>query len=591
MTLALEEYALIGDRRSAALVSRRGSIDWLCWPRFDSDACFAALLGDERNGCWKIGPIDPAARSTRRYRPDTMILETRHATASGDVIVTDLMPVGKPHAAVIRQVHGERGEVEMELDFRLRFNYGAVSPWRVGAGRELTSVVGPDLVVLRSDVDLVCEAERVAARFTVRAGETVSFDLLYAVSYEPEPKAIDRDAAIAETEHYWRDWLRRFDKPTPWPDAVKRSLLVLQSLIFQPSGGMIAAPTLGLPEIPGGDANWDYRYSWLRDSSFALCAFLNAGFNEEAIAWRDWLLRALAGEPEHMRTMYRCDGGHQIGSREISWLPGYNGAQPIHVGNRAVNQIQLDIFGEVLDVMHVAEQAGIDEHRPWDIAVERAILDHVEKIWRKPDQGIWESRGGASQFTYSKAMAWVAADRFVKLSSRATSVSDADRARFGRLRDTIHATVCRDGYSPSRRSFVATFGGDELDASLLLLPLVGFLPIDDERIGQTIAAIERELVDDGLVRRHPARGDENDEGAFIACTCWLVDCLVMQGRDAEARAYLERVVSLCNDVGLLAEEYDTRGKRLTGNFPQALSHFALVNSALGLGGPVLKRGA
>lgn len=590
MSLPLEDYALIGDRRSAALVSRRGSIDWLCWPRFDSDACFAALLGDERNGCWKLGPTDPEARSTRRYRPDTMILETRHATATGEVSVIDLMPVDMPHAALIRQVRGERGEVELELDLRLRFNYGAVSPWRRGEGRQVISVVGPDLVVLRGDVDLACEAERVAARFTVHAGETVSFDLLYGTSYEPEPKPIDRDAAILKTERYWRDWLRRFAKPTPWPDAVKRSLLVLQSLIFAPSGGMIAAPTLGLPEIPGGDANWDYRYSWLRDSSFALCAFLNAGFREEATAWRDWLLRALAGEPEHMRTMYRCDGGHQIGSREISWLPGYNGARPVHVGNRAVNQIQLDIFGEVLDVMHLAQQAGIDEHRPWDIAVERSILGHVEKIWRNPDQGIWESRGDASQFTYSKVMAWVAADRFLKLSSRIPAVSHADRARFTRLRDTVHAEVCRDGYSPSRGSFVASFGGDELDASLLLLPLVGFLPVDDARISQTIAAIERELVDDGLVRRHP-RQNGKDEGAFLACTCWLADCLSLQGRTDEARAYLERVLAVSNDVGLLAEEYDTSGKRLTGNFPQALSHFALINTALGLGGPVLKRGA
>jgi GH15 family glucan-1,4-alpha-glucosidase len=588
MTHRIEDYALIGDRRSAALVSRDGSIDWLCWPRFDSDACFAALLGDERHGRWKLAPAG-ATQSTRRYRPDTMILETRHATPGGRVRVIDLMPIHTPHAAIIRHIADEQGAVEMELDFRLRFDYGRIPPWRRASPRGITAVVGPDLLTLRSNVPLDCSDERVTARFSVRAGETVTFALHYGLSYEPEPQPIDCDTCIDATERYWREWLQRFTKPTPWPEAVKRSLLLLRSLIYEPSGGLIAAPTLGLSEVPCGRANWDYRYTWLRDSTFALSAFLNAGFNEEAVRWRDWLLRAIAGEPAHMRTLYRCDGARHIEVRKIDWLPGYGGAKPIHAGNVASSQIQLDIFGEVLDSVHLAAQAGIDE-APWDIRVEQAILDHVEKIWREPDHGIWESRGPPRQFTHSKAMAWVAADRFVKLAEGGWEFDQEHRLRIVRLRDTIHARVCRDGFSASRNSFVAAFGADELDASLLLLPLVGFLPISDPRIEGTIAAIESELVEDGLVWRHRQAKEERHEGAFIACSCWLVDCLALQGRVTEARGVFERVLSLCNDVGLLSEEWNARAGRMAGNFPQALSHLALINTALRLSGPVLARG-
>lgn len=589
MSTPLEDYALIGDRRSAALVSRGGSIDWLCWPRFDSDACFAALLGDERHGFWRIAPTDTSGHATWQYRADTMIVETRHATAEGTVRVTDFMPLHSRNSAVIRQITGETGTVAMMCDFRPRFDYGRMTPWRRTERRLVTAVVGPDLLRLRADVDLESLADRVTSRFTVRAGETLTFDLQYGLSYEDEPGLIDIAAALRETEKYWREWVGRFDKPTAWPDTVKRSLLSLQALTHKRTGGLVAAPTMGLPEIAGGPANWDYRYSWVRDSSFALAAFLNAGFDGEAAAWREWLLRAVAGEPEHMRTMYRFDGARHIGHYTIPWLPGYEGARPIHVGNAAATQRQLDIYGEVLDAMLHAARAGIDESRPWSIRVEEDILDHLERIWCEPDHGIWELRGEPRQYTYSKAMAWVAADRFVKLSHTRKNGDAARAERATRLRDAIHQSVCRDGYNRDRKSFVEEFGSDELDASLLRLPAIGFLPADDPRIAGTIAAIEAELVDDGLVRRLHRRRQNGSEGAFIACTCWLADCLAMQGRHKEATQYFERTLALQNDLGLLSEEWDLRRKRLTGNFPQALSHLAVINTALRLSGSVSNR--
>ena len=590
MSTPLEDYALIGDRHSAALVSRGGSIDWLCWPRFDSDACFASLLGDERHGFWRLAPAKAEGRASRRYRGDTMILETRHVTADGVVCVSDLMPIDTPHRTIIRQVTGEAGRMAMRCDFVPRFDGGRITPWRRAEGRVVAGAVGPDLLRLHADVDLDATGDFITSDFTLGAGETVTFDLRYGLSYEREPGPIDCRAAIARTETYWRDWIAGFGKTTAWPDAVKRSLLVLQALIYQPSGGLIAAPTLGLPEISGGKANWDYRYSWLRDSTFALSAFLNAGFNDEALAWRDWLLRAVAGDPARMRTMYRCDGARHIDTYDVPWLPGYDGARPIRVGNRAASQRQLDIFGEVLDSIHLAAQAGIDENRPWEIGIEEGVLDHLEEIWREPDQGIWESRESPRHYTYSKVMAWVAADRFLKLSVGRKTEDVRRRSRIARLRDLIHETVCRDGFNWRRNSFGEAFGADTVDASLLLLPAVGFLPISDPRIAGTIAAIEADLVEDGLVRRHPRSASDKEEGTFIACTCWLADCLDMQGRKAEAREYFERVLALRNDLGLLAEEWDGPRKRMCGNFPQALSHLAVINTALRLSGPVLRRG-
>ena len=589
MSTRIEDYALIGDRRSAALVSRGGSVDWLCWPRFDSDACFAALLGDERHGCWRISPIEQAASTTRQYRPDTLILETRHATSAGAAQVIDLMPIGGAHSAIIRQVTGESGEVAFAFDLALRFDYGAEVPWVRAAPREVIGIIGPNLVVLRADIDLRFRQGRVAANFSVKPGQTIRFVLQYGRSYASPPAALDPRAAIIQTERYWQNWARRFDRPTDWPDAVRRSLLILHALSHRATAGMVAAPPTSLPEISGGSANWDYRYSWLRDSTFTLCALLNAGYRDEARAWRDWLLRVAAGAPERMRAAYHCDGVLIHGEREIEWLPGYDGAHPVRVGNAAAVQFQLDIFGEVLDSIHIAEQAGVHS-RPWDVEVEQAIVEHVEKVWRRPDQGIWEPRGPPRDFTYSKVMAWVGIDRFLK-SERGGRILDRARLRrLENLRGEIHQEVCRDGFSPTRNTFVCAYGSDEVDASLLLLPLVGFLPVTDVRIAATITAIERDLVEDGLVHRRTRSQDGPQEGAFLACTCWLADCLGLQGREGGARAYFERVLALRNDVGLLAEEWDTRTRRMAGNFPQALSHLALVNTALGLCGPVLQRG-
>jgi GH15 family glucan-1,4-alpha-glucosidase len=440
------------------------------------------------------------------------------------------------------------------------------------------------LVVLRSPVDLSCTGERIVSEFTIVAGESVTFTLQYGLSHEPEPPPIDLAGAIVATSRYWREWADRFSAMTEWPGAVKRSLITLRALIDADTGGIVAAPTMSLPEISGGDRNWDYRYTWVRDSTFVLSAFLNAGDREEARAWRDWLLRAAAGAPGHLRTMYRVDGSRHIAQHDLPGLPGYDGASHTRVGNPAANQFQLDIYGEVLDSLHLCAQAGLHD-RPWDIAIEQAIVAHLAKVWERPDQGIWESRGPPQHFTHSKVMAWVGIDRFLKVAP----LSVTRRRELETLRDEIHRRICRDGFRPARNSFVQSFGSETLDASLLLLPLVGFLPIDDSRITGTIAAIEDELVEDGLVRRWP-RADGPAEGAFLACTCWLADCLDMQGRTAEARAYFVRVLGLCNDVGLLSEEWDIQRHRMLGNFPQALSHLAVINTALGLCGLVLQRG-
>jgi GH15 family glucan-1,4-alpha-glucosidase len=581
----IEDYAVIGDRRSAALVARDGSIDWLCWPHFDSDACFAAVLGDDRHGCWRLSPSKTPRKSVRRYRGDTLMLETLHETASGRVRVTDLMPIDAEHRAIIRQVTGESGHVTISSDLALRFDYGSIPPWLRAEKRVVCGIVGPDLIVLRAPVDVECKDDRIVAEFTVEAGRTLIFTLQYGVSHQPEPKPIDATAAIAATEQYWLDWIGKFGASTDWPAAVKRSLITLQALTEAETGGIIAAPTTSLPEVPGGDCNWDYRYTWLRDSTFALTAFLNAGYRDEAGCWRDWLLRAAAGVPSRLRTMYRSDGARHTVPHEVSWLPGWGRSGIVHIGNPAADQFQLDIYGEVLDSLHLCEQAGLQD-RPWDIAIETELVRHIEKVWERPDQGIWELRDEPRHYTHSKVMAWVGIDRYLKLKN----ISAPRRRELEGLRERMHREICRRGFDTVRKSFVQTLDGPPiLDASLLMLPLVGFLPINDPRIAGTISTIEQELIEDGLVRRW-SRTDGPAEGAFIACTCWLADCLAMQGRERDARAYLERVIALANDVGLLSEEWDTRGHRMLGNFPQALSHLALINTALGLCGPVLQRG-
>lgn len=595
MSKPIEDYAMIGDGQTAALVARDGAIDWLCWPRFDHDACFAALLGTAENGRWRIAPVEApggggsATRVARRYRGDTLVLDTDFETATGSVRLTDFMPAPPGGvSSLVRIVTGLRGEVEMDCRLGLRFDYGNVPPWVVPEPDGFTAVVGPDRVALRTRTALETTDDGARGRFRVGAGEEVAFTLQYSRSYEDAPAPVDAADALARTEAHWRDWIGRFQKPTDWPEAVRRSLLAIKALIHPVTGGLVAAPTLGLPEKPGGATDWDYRFCWLRDSTFTCCALLNAGYREEAAAWWRWLLRAIGGEPDKIRIMYRVDGSRRLEERQVPWLPGHGGATPVRVGNAAAGQRQLDVFGEILDSAEVARRGGLDgsEHEQ---RVSRRLVEYVERIWREPDQGLWESRGEPRHYVYSKAMAWTAVDRLLKLCGAEAALEPAARRRFGALRAEMHAEVCRKGFDAERGHFVRHYGAHELDASLLLLPLVGFLPVGDPRMAGTIAAIEKELMEGGLVRRHAARGSD-EEGAFIACSCWLADCMGLQGRHAEARTLFGRVLALRNDVGLLSEEYHVPGRRLVGNFPQALSHIALVNTALGLCGPVLQRG-
>lgn len=587
MSKRIEDYGLIGDGETAALVAGDGSVDWLCWPRFDSDACFAALLGREEHGCWQLHPCG-AAQVQRRYQADTLVLETDFHTEDGAVRVTDFMPIRDGASVLVRLVIGLSGTVRFRTTLNLRFDFGSLSPWVERQGKRALARVGPDLVVLHAPVPLGGSDQVIEAEFEVSAGDERPFALMYGASAEPAPANIDVHAALTRTQTYWRDWIGRFERPTPWSEAVRRSLLTLKALIYQPTGGIVAAPTTSLPEAPAGALNWDYRFSWLRDSTFTLSALLNAGFEQEAEAWRDWLLRAVAGDPDKMRIMYRIDGSRRLEEWIVPWLPGYRWAAPVRVGNAAAGQRQLDIYGEVLDTLHLAAKAGMErpEH---GLKVEDAIVRHVAAIWRDPDQGLWEARGEPRHYVYSKVMCWVAVDRFVDSRAKMAKTDPKMLARMANLRDSMHAEICRDGYDAGLRTFVNYFGGQELDASLLLLPLVGFLPVDDERIARTIEAIERDLVEEGLVRRKQARGT-NPEGAFLACSCWLADCQLMQGRREAAHNTFERVLSVRNDLGLLAEEYNVPGRHLAGNFPQALSHLALVQTALHLSGSVLRRG-
>ena len=587
MSKLIEDYGLIGDGETAALVGRDGSVDWLCWPRFDSDACLAALLGTEEHGSWTMAPT-ASAQVQRRYQPDTLVLETDFQTDSGTVRLTDFMPIREGSSVLVRIVMGLSGTVQLRTALNLRFDYGSLSPWLQRDGKTALARIGPDLVVLHAPVPLGGSEHVIEAEFEVGEGDELPFLLMYGASAEPAPGRIDANSALAKTQFYWRDWIGQFEKPVHWPEAVRRSLITLKALFYQPSGGIVAAPTTSLPEAPGGEMNWDYRYAWLRDSTFTLSALLSAGFEGEAVAWRDWLLRAVAGEPEKMRIMYRIDGGRRLEEWTVPWLPGYRWASPVRIGNAAAGQRQLDTYGELIDSIHLAAKAGVERSHQ-ERKLEEAVVRHVEVIWQEPDQGLWEARGKPRQYVYSKVMAWVAVDRF--LDSRAKTV-DADPAiltHMDDLRDRIHAEVCREGYDAGLGTFVDYYGGQELDASLLLLPLVGFLPIADERIARTITAIERDLVESGLVRRSKARGP-NPEGAFLACSCWLADCQALQNREEEARQTFARVLSVRSDLGLLAEEYNVAGHHLSGNFPQALSHLALVQTALNLSGPTLKRG-
>jgi GH15 family glucan-1,4-alpha-glucosidase len=579
MAQPLEDYALVGDTHTAALVGRDGSVDWLCLPRFDSGACFAALLGDERHGRWLLAP-DGARRVTRRYRSGTLVLETDFETDGGAVRIVDFMPPRQTHPRLVRIVHGLRGRVSMRMQLIVRFDYGCVVPWVRRRGRLLSAVAGPDALALHTPVETRGHDLTTVAEFAIAAGETTPFMLTWHPSHVRAPRALDPHAALRDTESWWRDWSSRAVYDGRWREQVERSLIVLKALTYAPTGGIVAAPTTSLPEQLSGIRNWDYRYCWLRDATFTLDALLTAGYTQEARAWRDWLLRAVAGSPREMQIMYGAAGERRLTELELDWLPGYEGSAPVRIGNDAARQFQLDVYGEVMDSIHLARRAGIAPDRPaWHL--QRVLLEFLESNWREPDEGIWEVRGPPRQFTHSKVMAWVALDRAVKGVERFGL--DGPLERWRRLREEIHVEVCRDGFDPDRKTFTQYYGSRELDASLLMIPLVGFLPPSDPRVHGTVEAIERELVHDGLVFRYSTDstvdGLPAGEAAFFACSFWLADNLALLGRRREARELFERLLSLRNDLGLLAEEYDPVAGRQVGNYPQAFSHVGLINTA------------
>ncbi len=583
--LAIEDYALIGDCRTAALVGKDGGIDWLCLPRFDSPACFAALLGRAENGSWLLTPQHTQPQITRSYRSETLILETVFTTPDGQVAVIDAMATGREGSHIVRRVEGRRGRVPMRMHLKLRFDYGASTPWVTrDENREgIVAIVGPDQVTVRGPVSMHGHKLATIAAFDVEAGQSVTFVLSHGPSHLPPPARFDGDAALAETEKTWREWSGRCKYKGRWKDAVVRSLIVLKALSYQPTGGIVAAPTTSLPEQLGGPRNWDYRFCWLRDATLTLMALMGGGYYAEAQAWGNWLHRSIAGNADEMQIMYGVGGERRLLEWEADWLVGYQGAKPVRIGNAASEQRQLDVYGEVMDAMHQGRAGGLEvPPTAWDLQVN--LIEHLEAIWQQPDEGIWEVRGGRRQFVHSKVMAWVAFDRAVQDMEQYGLPGPIERWR--KIRDDIHIEVCARGFSKATNSFAESYDSDELDASLLMIPIVGFLPPDDPRVTGTVAAIERELNADGFVLRYRteagADGLPPGEGAFLPCSFWLADVYAQQGREPEAEALFERLLALRNDVGLLAEEYDPRVRRQVGNFPQAFSHLALVNTALNL---------
>ena len=585
MPSRIEDYALIGDCETAALVGRDGSVDWVCWPRFDSDACFAALLGTPEHGRWRLAPFAAARGVTRQYQGDTLILETRFETDQGSVRLIDFMPPRGRNSNLVRMVVGESGTVNMSMELAVRFGYGARVPWisRQEDGT-LRIIAGADQVVLRTAVQVSVKDNCIVGDFAVQAGETVSFTLTYAPSHLPPPDPVDARDAFAATKRFWTDWagkarVGRGERQ----GAVVRSLITLKALTYAPTGGIVAAPTTSLPETLGGIRNWDYRFCWLRDATLSLLALMNAGYYEEASAWREWLLRAVAGVPPQAQIMYSITGENRLTEWEVGWLPGYEGARPVRIGNGAHGQIQIDVYGEVMDALYQAQRGGLaSSEDAWNLL--QGFLGHLATIWREPDRGIWESRRPPRHFTFSKVMAWVAFDRGAKIAGEFGLKGPAER--WTAVAREIHDDVCRNGFDEELGSFVQSYGSKWLDGSLLLIPTTGFLPLDDRRILGTVRAIENRLLQNGFVMRHdPAEtetGLSHGEGAFIACSFWLVDALIMTGRADEAERLFERLLKLRNDVGLLSEEYDVAAQRLVGNFPQAFSHIALVNSAYNL---------
>jgi GH15 family glucan-1,4-alpha-glucosidase len=590
----LEDYALIGDCETAALVARDGSIDWLCMPRFDSGACFAALLGTPEHGRWRLAPSAPLRQVRRRYREGTLILETEFETDDGAVTVIDFMPPRTQQPDLVRLVVGRAGQVAMHMQLIMRLDYGSIIPWVRRTERGIRAIAGPDALELYTEVELRGKQLTTVADFTVSAGQRVPFVLVWHPSHLPPPPPIDPEETLSQTERWWRAWSKRCTYEGPWREAVMRSLITLKALTYAPTGGIVAAPTTSLPEQPGGVRNWDYRYCWVRDATFTLYALLSGGYTDEAQAWRDWLVRAVAGTPSQLKIMYGLAGERRLSELELEWLPGYEGAAPVRIGNAAHRQFQLDVYGEVMDVLYVADRLGLTpDPNAW--RVQRALLDFLESAWRRPDEGIWEVRGPKRHFTHSKVMAWVAVDRVIKAMEHFGVPGPVERWR--QLRETIHAEVCQRGFDAERNTFVQYYDGNALDASLLMIPLVGFLPASDARVHGTVEAIERHLMTDGFVARYPTTPDVDGlppgEGAFLACTFWLADALALLGRHHEARQLFERLLALRNDIGLLSEEYDPAARRLMGNFPQALSHVALINTACNLSsveGPAAHRG-
>jgi GH15 family glucan-1,4-alpha-glucosidase len=578
----IEDYALIGDCETAALVDRDGSIDWLCWPSFDSEACFAALLGSRDNGRWRVAPTADITRCSRRYRGDSLILETLLETADGAITLVDFMPPRGVASDIVRLVRGERGRVKLKMELIIRFGFGTDIPWvkRSEDGAALLAICGPDMTVLRSDVETRGEDMTTVADFEVGAGETIALVLTYGPSHLPIPAAIDPQQALRDTEQFWSEWSSRCTYQGVARDLVIRSLITLKALTFAPTGGIVAAPTTSLPEKLGGGRNWDYRFCWLRDATFTLLALMNSGYTEEASAWHNWLLRAVAGAPGNMQIMYGIMGQRRLLEWEVPWLTGYEDALPVRIGNAAHAQLQLDVYGELIDAFHQSRMAKLElDKETW--AVECAVLKHLADVWDQPDHGIWERRGESRHYVSSKVLTWVAFDRGVK--SVETFGFEAPVQKWRALRDAIHRDVCDKGFDPAQNSFVESYGSPLLDASILLLPSVGFLPASDSRVRGTLEAIERFMMRDGFVLRHDPREESDEkqpiEGAFLACSLWLADAWLLAGEIDRAQALFDRVVGVANDLGLLAEEYDPGEKRQTGNFPQALTHIALINTA------------
>jgi GH15 family glucan-1,4-alpha-glucosidase len=582
----IEDYGIVGDLQTAALVGRSGSIDWLCFPRFDSSSCFGALLGTPENGRWLIGPADGGPADARRYRRNTLVLESEWTTPTGRVRVIDFMPPRQRAPDIVRIVEGLAGSVEMHTELMIRLDYGSVTPWVQRLDDDtLLAVGGPDGITIRTPVDLEPQGMSHIARFGVRAGERVPFVLTWFPSNEPIPTPVDPELALRETQSYWREWMSSCTYHGDYREAVHSSLLTLKALTYEPTGGIVAAPTTSLPERIGGVRNWDYRYCWLRDATFTLLSLMNAGFIDEARAWRNWLLRAVAGDPAKAQILYGVGGQRRILEYELGWLPGYEGSGPVRVGNAAHGQFQLDVYGEVMDALHQARAHGLpaDDHA-WSL--QRNLMDFLEGAWDRPDEGIWEVRGPRRHFTHSKVLAWVAFDRAVATVERFDLPGPIDKWR--QIRQQIHDEVCRDAFDTERNSFMQSYGSDELDASTLLIPILGFLPATDPRVVGTIDAIQRDLTRDGFVERYAVKavndvdGLPGGEGVFLPCSFWLVDALVLQGRRDEARELFERLLALRNDLGLISEEYDPDEKRFLGNFPQAFTHVGLVNSAYNL---------